>query len=156
MSRRLTQAALVFVVAFAAAQVVRPERANPVTDPTRTIQAHAGTASGLGAVLDRACGDCHSNSTVWPWYARIAPVSWVMARAVAEGRSAVNFSEWGGYSPDQQRTLLTVSCDDASTGRMPGRPWTLLHPDARLSPPDIETICAAARQTGRGATGVSR
>jgi hypothetical protein len=62
MSRRLKQAALVSVIAFAAAQVVRPERANPVTDPTRTIQAHPGTASGLGAVLDRACGDCHSNS----------------------------------------------------------------------------------------------
>ena len=156
MSRRLKQAAVVLVVAFAAAQLVRPERANPVTDPTRTIQARVGTAGGLGAVLDRACRDCHSNSTVWPWYARVAPLSWVMARAVAEGRSAVNFSEWGRYSTEQQRTLLTVSCDDASTGRMPGRPWTLLHPDARLSPPDIETICAAARQIGTGATGVSR
>jgi hypothetical protein len=66
-----------------------------------------------------------------------------MARGVAEGRKAMNFSEWDAYSPSQQRTLLAASCDDASTGRMPGV-WTLLHPDARLSPQDVATICAAA------------
>ena len=66
MSRRLKQVAVVFVVVFAAAQLIRPERANPTTDSNRTIQAHAGTASRLAAVLDRACGDCHSNKTVWP------------------------------------------------------------------------------------------
>jgi hypothetical protein len=73
-------------------------------------------------------------------------LSWVLARAVSEGRSAVNYSEWGGYSAAQRRTLLAASCDDASTGRMPGGAWTLLHPEARLSTEDIKTICAAARQ----------
>jgi hypothetical protein len=146
MSRRLKQAAVVFIVLFAAAQLVRPERANPATDPSRAIRAHVADSSQLPTVLDRACGDCHSNNTVWPSYAQIAPLSWVMARAVAEGRSAVNYSEWGAYSPGQQRTLLAASCDDASTGRMPGGAWTLLHPEARLSSQDIETICTAARQ----------
>src|SRR5262245_5785963 len=144
MSRRLKQAAVVFVVIFAAAQLVRPERANPPTDASRTIQAQVGTASGVVAILDRSCRDCHSNATVWPWYAQVAPLSWLMARGVAEGRKAVNFSEWGAYPPNQQRALLSASCDDASTGRMPG-PWTLLHPEARLSSQDVETICAAAR-----------
>ena len=146
MRKRLRQAAVVFIVAFAAAQLVRPERTNPATDPARTIRAHVGETSQLPAVLDRACGECHSNSTEWPSYAQVAPLSWVLARAVAEGRSAVNYSEWGGYSLGQQRTLLAASCDDASTGKMPGSAWTLLHPEARLSSQDIETICAAARQ----------
>jgi heme-binding protein len=145
MSRRLNQAAVVFVAVFAAAQLVRPERTNPTTDPRRTIRAHVADASQLPAVLDRACGECHSNDTVWPSYAQIAPVSWVLARAVAEGRSAVNYSEWGAYSPGQQRTLLAASCDDAATGKMPGGAWTLLHPEARLSSEDIETICGASR-----------
>ena len=61
------------------------------------------------------------------------------------GRKAVNFSEWAAYSPDQQGTLLAVSCDDATSGKMPG-PYTLVRPEARLSPQDIETICVAARQ----------
>lgn len=143
--RRLRLAFVVFVVVFAAAQLVRPERANPVTDASRTIQAHAGTAGNLVAVLDRACRDCHSYQTTWPWYARVAPVSWVLARGVSEGRKAVNFSEWSAYSPAQRRALLTASCLDATTGKMPGRPWTTLHPEARLSARDVETICEAAR-----------
>jgi hypothetical protein len=142
MSKRLKQALIVLVVVFAAAQLVRPERANPATDVSRTIQAHVGAASGLVAVLDRACRDCHSNGTVWPWYTQIAPVSWLMAYGVGAGRKAVNFSEWASYPPDLQRAILSASCQDASTGKMPG-PYTLLHPEMRLSTRDVETICAA-------------
>src|SRR5262245_20728451 len=146
MRRGLTQAVVVFAIVFAAAQLVRPDRTIPTTDPSSTIRAHLGDTSQLPALLDRPYNECHSNNTIWPSYAQLAPLSWVLARAVAEGRSAVNYSEWGGYSPSQQRTLLAASCDDASTGRMPGSAWTLLHPEARLSSQDIETICAAARQ----------
>jgi hypothetical protein len=155
MSRRLKQAAVVFVVVFAAAQLVRPERANPATDVNRTIRAHVGAASGLPAVLDRSCRDCHSNETAWPWYTRVAPVSWLMAQGVKEGRTAVNFSEWAAYQPERQRILLALSCQDASEGRMPG-PYTLLHPETRLSAQDVETICSAARQAEAQTAGVSR
>ena len=150
MSRRLKQAAIVFLVFLAAAQLVRPGRANPPTDADRTIQAQVGTASGLTAVLDRACRDCHSNATVWPWYTNVAPTSWLMAYAVREGRKAVNFSEWAGYSPDQRRSLLTASCQDVSQGKMPG-PYTWLHPETKLSAEDIVAICAAARQADASA-----
>ena len=146
MSRRIKQAATVFVAVFAAAQFVRPERAPPTTDVSRTIQAQIGTASGLAAVLDRACSDCHSNKTVWPWYTQIAPVSWAMAYGVKEGRKAVNFSEWAAYQPEVQRMLLVASCQDAKNGKMPGS-YTLLHPEMRLSSQDVETICMAARPT---------
>jgi heme-binding protein len=143
--RRLKLAAVVFLVTFAAAQFVRPGRTNPPTDPGRTIQAHPGTTAELAAVLDRACRDCHSNGTVWPWYTEVAPVSWLMAYGVAEGRRAVNFSNWAAYQPERQTMLLVKSCEDARAGKMPG-PYTLLHPETRLSPHDLETICAAARK----------
>jgi Haem-binding domain len=155
MSKRLKQTAVVLVVIFAAAQLVRPERANPPTDVSRAIEAHVGTASGLGPVLDRACRDCHSNGTVWPWYTQIAPVSWLMAYGVSKGRKAVNFSEWAAYAPEQQRVLLLESCQDVSQGKMPG-PYTLLHPEMRLSTQDIETICSASRQAEVEGAGVSR
>lgn len=153
MSRRLKLTAVVFLVVVAAAQLVRPDRANPPIDDSRTIQSHLGTASGLVAVLDRACRDCHSNGTVWPWYTRVAPVSWLMAYGVKAGRKAVNFSEWTAYPPERQRELLAESCQDVTSGKMPGSPWTLLHPDARLSAQDVETICAAARQAQATAAG---
>ena len=145
MSRRLKRSAALFVVVFLAAQLARPERANPATEASRTIQARMGTASGLAGVLDRSCGNCHSNETVWPWYSQVAPASWLVARGVTEGRRAVNFSEWAAYQPDAQRMLLAASCDDVRHGRMPVRGYTLLYPEARLSVQDIETICAAAR-----------
>ncbi len=145
-----TGVALLLVV-FAAAQLVRPERTNPVTDVSRTIQAHVGAASPLIAIINRSCGDCHSNSTNWAQYTQIAPLSWVMAYAVKEGRRTINFSEWSSYPPDRQRELLAASCQDASNGKMPGSPYTLLYPEARLSAQDVETICAAARETAANA-----
>lgn len=141
MKKRLAQAGVLFLLLLAAAQLVQPDRTNPPTDTSRTIQAHA--APELTAILDRSCRDCHSNETVWPSYARIAPVSWVMARAVNEGRNAVNFSDWASYSPAQQQALLAMSCDDATTGRMPGV-YARIRPETRLSSDDIKTICAAA------------
>jgi Haem-binding domain len=155
MSRRLKQAAIVFVVVFAAAQLMRPSRANPPTDPARTIQAHE-TTSGLAAVLDRSCGDCHSNSaTASRWYTEVAPLSWLMASAVTKGRNVVNFSEWASYSPEQRRILLRLSCQDASEGKMPGA-YVWFRSDTRLSTEDVATICAAARQADARAGGVTR
>ena len=143
MSGRLKKAAVVAVVVVALAQLVHPDYSNPPTDASRTIQAHLGTASGVGAILDRACGQCHSNATTWPWYTHIAPLSWLMASGVKAGRKAVNFSEWAGYPPQRQRELLVAACQDATSGKMPGSAYTLLYPETRLSQHDVETICAA-------------
>ncbi|RUW37996.1 MULTISPECIES: heme-binding domain-containing protein [unclassified Mesorhizobium] len=145
MGKRLLQVIAAIAVVFVAAQLVRPDRTNPPTDVSRTIQAHAGITSELVAVLDRSCGDCHSNATVWPWYSNIVPFSWLMAYGVNEGRKAVNFSEWAGYSPEQQWKLLAESCHDATSGKMPGS-YTALRPETRLSYQDIDTICVAAQK----------
>ena len=145
MRTRVIQAVVVLVVAFAAAQFVRPVRANPAIDPSRTIEALVGTSSGLAAVLDRSCRDCHSNATVWPRSAEVAPLSWLMSYAVTKGREAVNFSEWASYQPDVQRMLLSASCQDVSTGKMPSV-YTLVRPETKLSARDVETICAASRR----------
>ena len=99
------------------------------------------------SVVLRACGDCHSNVIEARWYTRTAPVSWIMARAASEGRKVVNFSEWGSYSTDQQRMLLAASCQDSRSGKMPVSIYVTLHPEARLSPEDVATICEAAQLT---------
>lgn len=151
MSTRLKQAAVISVALFVAAQLIRPGRTNPPIDASRTIGAQAGSASALPAVLDRSCRDCHSNSSVWPKAAGVAPLSWLMASAVRNGRKVVNFSEWGGYSPEQRRALLGLSCKTASAGSMPGA-YAMVRPETRLTVQDIETICAAARQADSSAS----
>ena len=135
----------VLVVLFAAAQLIRPARTNPATKASQTIEAQAGTSRGLAVVLNRACRDCHSNDTAWSRYTQIAPMSWLVAYGVSEGRKAVNFSEWANYAPEQQRNLLSLSCQDATSGKMPSSLYTALYPEAQLSAHDVETICAAAR-----------
>jgi hypothetical protein len=147
MSKHLQRTGLVFIVLLAAAQLVRPGRANPPIDPDRTIQ-HAGMPAGMVAALDRSCGDCHSNGTVWRWYTQVAPVSWLMAYGVKTGRQAVNFSEWGAYPPERQRQLLAESCRDVSTGKMPGA-YARLRPETRLTAEEIQLICAAAGTASR-------
>ncbi len=75
------------------------------------------------------CFDCHSNETVWPWYSNVAPVSWLLYRDVAEGRSRINFSDW-------QNSLVMEPGELASAvtqGEMPPIQYLPMHPSARLS-----------------------
>src|SRR5438874_1058331 len=74
-----------------AIQLVPVERTNP--SATKPIEAPAEVT----AVLRRSCYDCHSNETRWPWYAYVAPVSWLVADDVKDGRAKLNFSSWGDY-----------------------------------------------------------
>ena len=76
----------------------------------------------------QACGDCHSNESVWPWYSNIAPVSWLVQRDVDEGREKLNVSEWG-----QGRQEADEAFEAVKEGEMPLKPYLLLHPEARLS-----------------------
>jgi hypothetical protein len=145
--------AIVTVVLVAAAQLIRPSHEDPPTDPSRTLAAQGEWAIGVAAVVDRSCRDCHTNTTVWPWFAQIAPFSWLMAYGVTQGRNIVNFSEWATYTPEKQRELLVASCRDARNGRMPGH-YALVQPQTRLSPQDIETICAAAKRANASGPGV--
>jgi hypothetical protein len=141
--------------AVAPALIVRPATNLP-SDPGNSIQAQPGTSSALGAVLDRSCGDCHSNTMAARWYTRFPPFSALMARGASEGRKAVNFSEWTGYSPEQQRALLLASCADAKRGTMPIEAYVRVRSDARPSAGDVETICAAARQAAPSTTAAGR
>ncbi len=97
-------------------------------------------------ILVRACGDCHSSHTDWPWYSHVAPVSWWIARDVSEGREKLDFSEWETYSALQKRDKLESMCGLISTGRMPPRLYTAIHPEANLTEKDKKTVCAWVKQ----------
>lgn len=77
----------------------------------------------------RACFDCHSNETIWPWYSNVAPISWLVYRDVAEGRQRFNFSEWQtSYLKDAGEFTEIIN-----EGEMPPFQYLLMHPDATLS-----------------------
>jgi hypothetical protein len=109
----------------------------PVARPTNPpVTAEAPASPEVRAILRRACYDCHSNETVWPWYSKVAPVSWLVARDVREGRAELNFSTWDQYDTRQQVKKMGESFEEVSEGEMP--PWFYLpvHRDAVLSTAD--------------------
>ncbi|MBI5546565.1 MAG: heme-binding domain-containing protein [Deltaproteobacteria bacterium] len=84
------------------------------------------------AVLRESCYDCHSNETRWPWYARVAPVSWWLVREVSEGRQALNFSSWRQLGADKQLEVLVKVREEILEGEMPPRLYVLGHRSAAL------------------------
>lgn len=79
-------------------------------------------------LAQQACFDCHSNETVWPWYSDIAPVSWFVANDVQEGRSYLNFSDWGRRHEEIEEVGEAIS-----RGYMPPSYYSFMHPGAKLS-----------------------
>ena len=90
----------------------------------------------------RACYDCHSNETKWPWYAHVAPVSWLVAHDVHEAREHLNFSEW-----DKEQRDADEATHEVEEGEMPLAIYTLLHPEARLGDSAKAQLIEGLRKT---------
>lgn len=155
MGRWLKAALAATGVTLAAIQIVRPPRTNPPEQSGRSIHAASSMEPAVGSLLQRSCGDCHSNSTVWPWYSQVAPVSWLVSADVNRGRRALNLSEWAGYPPEQRAELLHDMCEEITQGEMPGSMYTALHRQARLTSADRQKICGWVH-TAMGGTAATK
>jgi hypothetical protein len=132
---------LVLAVVFVGAQFCQPTRSNPPSEAALSFETVANPSPQVRAILDRACKDCHSNVTVWPWYSHIAPVSWQVAGDVRDARKHLNFSEWGKLSPERRLQALGDICREANSGDMPLWQYRLAHPAARLQRGDVTALC---------------
>jgi hypothetical protein len=124
--------AVVFVGAiFLLLQFTNPPRTNPPvkTDLIATLRPPAPVAASLVA----ACYDCHSHQTKWPWYAHVAPMSWLIAKDVNEGRDALNLSEWPTDDPDTAADQLDGMSQKITYNKMPPEKYTAIHVNARLT-----------------------
>jgi hypothetical protein len=91
---------------------------------------------GIEATLRRACYDCHSNETRWPWYCRVAPISWLAAHEVELERRQINFSQWGEYYPATRKRKLQWTERALGQEAMPPWSYRIVHPGARLTQQD--------------------
>jgi hypothetical protein len=121
-------------VVVAGAQLVPVERTNP------PVESDLGAPADVREILVRSCYDCHSHETNWPWYAWVAPTSWLVAYDVGEARSELNFSKWKSYPRSERGELLLDMLDEIDEGEMPLWPYLLLHPEVRISPAERETL----------------
>src|SRR5262245_21993196 len=103
MRRWIALGSLTAIVLLVGSQLVPIDATNPA------VEGDIPAPPEVKAILRRACYDCHSNETVWPWYSRLAPLSWLISRDVHEGRSKLNFSTWDQYTPEEQLSKLKES-----------------------------------------------
>jgi hypothetical protein len=131
MKKNLKRICCALVVGFALLQFTNPARTN--TPVVSDLMATNAPPAHVAAMLHAACYDCHSNETKWPWYSRIAPMSWLIADDVNEGRKNLNFSEWPSDNPVRAAKRLENMNDEISYGTMPPKKYTAIHADARLT-----------------------
>jgi len=140
MRRLVRSCGLVLLLGVTIAQLIRPNTSNPPVDPARSVWHDRRLDPHVAGILRRACADCHSHETAWPWYSKISPVSWFVAQHVAKGRAKLNFSDWSNASPDQFEEIY----DSIVKNKMPIASYLVMHPDARLSKGDREVLLAWA------------
>ena len=126
-------------VFFAVIQIIPARRTNP---PVRSDLQAPGEVK---EILRRACYDCHSHETRWPWYSRVAPVSWWVVSHVNDARGDLNFSEWPRFDPELAGMALRDIEMQVAQEKMPLPNYTIMHADARLSDEERETLISWAR-----------
>ena len=138
----LRRVLVVLFVAFLAIQLVPVDRANP------PVTGDVDAPPEVKAILKRYCYDCHSNEVKWPWYSRIAPVSFLVAYDVKEGREHLNFSEWDKRNESKRAKIREETYEECQQGEMPLPIYLILHTEAKLSAADLAVLKGWAGVTG--------
>jgi len=94
-------------------------------------------------LFNKACADCHSNNTKWPWYSKIAPISWIVAHDVQEGREHFNVSMIG-Y---QKKNKTDEAAEEVQDGEMPMAIYILNHPEAKLTQEETKQLINGLKDT---------
>jgi hypothetical protein len=144
MNRKIVmRAVLVLAAVLVLMQFVPVDRTNP------PLGGEVPAPPEVRAVLKRACYDCHSNETVWPWYGRVAPFDWLMERDVREGRREVNFSTLADAPLKRRQRKWMEIPEQVEKHEMPPWFYTAVHPEARLSDADRAALVQWAQANGR-------
>ncbi len=147
MLRKAAELLLGIALMFVAAQIVAEQFA-PVALTNPPVRSDLTAPPEIKSILRRACYDCHSNETRWPWYSGVAPASWLIRDHVLEGRRRLNFSIWGDYvhDPGTEAQKLSEIVKFVTNGKMPPWYYTMTHPGAGLTRMEREAVARWAAQ----------
>ena len=120
------------LIIFIVMQAFRPAK-NTSNDTTRDISKSYIVPENVQQILAKACNDCHSNHTRYPWYAEIQPVSWWLAGHVKDGKKELNFNEFDKYRIARQYKKLEECMEQIKESKMPLPSYTIIHKDAILT-----------------------
>jgi hypothetical protein len=137
-------------ILFVVIQFIRPAKNQSNNLLASDITHVYNMPQNVSAIVKKACNDCHSNNTIYPWYAQIQPVGWWLNYHIKEGKRELNLSEFGTYSIARQYKKFDDLTDEVKEGEMPLWSYTLLHANARLIDTEKQTLvnwCKDIRDT---------
>jgi hypothetical protein len=131
---------VVLIAGFGVIQLIPVDRTNP------PVESEIQAPLEVKAILKVSCYDCHSHEINWPWYSRVAPVSWLIASDAAEAREKINFSTWNRYTPERQVHLIAEAMDEIREGGMPPWYYSWKHPGSEVTSDELKVLEAWAKQ----------
>lgn len=135
----LKKVLIVLLVLFVAAQAFRPAKNNS-NDTSKDISKSYVVPENVKTILAKACYDCHSNNTKYPWYAEVQPVAWWLNDHIKDGKKHLNFNEFDGYRIARQYKKLEECMDEVKDGEMPMTSYTIIHKETRLTDDERQTL----------------
>lgn len=143
--KRSTLILLALALPLLVIQFFQPEK-NQTTElqPNDIFTVHPASAE-VEALVKKACYDCHSNNTNYPWYAQVQPVAWWINDHVVEGKDELNFSDFASYTPKRARHKLEEVAEQVGEHEMPLQSYTFIHSEARLSDAEIKLLADWAK-----------
>jgi hypothetical protein len=136
---------IVLITFFVLIQLYRPVRNNSQSNGEKTLNQIYPVPKEVSQILSKACYDCHSNKTNYPWYANIQPVGWYISQHISEGKQELNFDEFGYYSIKRQKNKFKAIASQIEDNAMPLASYSRIHPEAELTKAEKELIVKWAR-----------
>jgi hypothetical protein len=124
---------LVVLLAFVGIQFIPTTRNQSDIVPSTDLMETYNVPEQVELIFKTSCYDCHSNNTVYPWYNKIQPVSWIMEGHIKEAKAELNFNEFGSYSERRQKSKFKSILSQVKDGEMPLASYTWMHREAKLS-----------------------
>lgn len=138
---------LVLLVILIAIQFYRPEKNNVETDLKTAFLIETNPSKEVQKILGTSCYDCHSNTTTYPWYSNIAPVSYWLSYHVKEGKKHLNFSDWRNYSLKKKDHKLEEVIETVESSEMPLKEYTWTHSEANLTAAQKQALISWVKDT---------
>lgn len=135
---------LVVVVILVIIQFIRPERNIHPGAQAAALSLHYPVPANVQGILAKACNDCHSNNTRYPWYSNVQPVGWWLQHHVNEGKHGLNFDEFSSYTRRKQSRKMEEAAELVEKGEMPLASYTWVHTDAKLNESERAALIAWA------------
>lgn len=133
---------LILLVVFVIIQFIHPKKNISDGPQANNIETKFSIPADVKTILQKACYDCHSNNTKYPWYNKVQPVAWWLANHVDEGKGKLNFDEFTNTPLRRQYHKLEEVEEQIKEGEMPLRSYTIIHKEAVLTDAEKNAVYA--------------